>query len=316
MSGKLIMCQGLPGSGKTTWANEQVEADRLAQFVPWPNVVGDPVRYTPNVVVVCRDDIRRELYAVNGVFSWRTYAMTPEQEDHVTLVQRERIGNALTAGKAVISADTNISHRARTMLSQLAEEFGVTLEVKQFLTDPEECIRRDALRGNESVGADVIRKMAKQWGVFEEPKVTPYVCKHGVEDYWVVICDIDGTLALHTSRSPYDETRVSTDEVNSEVATLVSSISRDYRILYMTGRHEGCRVDTTNWLRVHGLPYGPVYMRPDGDSRKDWIVKAELFDRYVRDIANVKFVLDDRDQVVRMWRAMGLTCLQVADGKF
>lgn len=299
MSGKLIMLQGLPGSGKTTWATETLHN------------LG-----TDHCVVVTRDTIRAELYANSGVFSWKTYAFTPEHEDTVTQEQVKQIRAGLAAGKTVISADTNISHRARTMLSELAHEFGVPLEIKQFLTDPEECIRRDALRGNESVGEAVIRKMAKQWGVFEEPKVTPYVCRPEVANYWVVICDIDGTLALHTSRSPYDETRVSTDEVNAEVATLVSSISRDYRILYMTGRHEGCRVDTTNWLRAHGLPYGPVYMRPDGDSRKDWVVKAELFDKYVRDIENVKFVLDDRDQVVRMWRAMGLTCLQVADGKF
>ena len=31
---------------------------------------------------------------------------------------------------------------------------------------------------------------------------------------------------------------------------------------------------------------------------------------------NVKFVLDDRNRVVEMWRSLGLTCLQVADGDF
>jgi hypothetical protein len=36
----------------------------------------------------------------------------------------------------------------------------------------------------------------------------------------------------------------------------------------------------------------------------------------VRDNFDVQFVLDDRDQVVEMWRAMGLTCLQVAPGNF
>ena len=57
-------------------------------------------------------------------------------------------------------------------------------------------------------------------------------------------------------------------------------------------------------------------MRPAGDRRRDSIVKAELFDRKVRDEYRVLVVLDDRKQVVDMWRSLGLTCLQVAEGDF
>lgn len=46
-------------------------------------------------------------------------------------------------------------------------------------------------------------------------------------------------------------------------------------------------------------------------------VKKELFDRYVRDKYNIRFVLDDRDRVVKMWRnEIGLKVLQVAEGAF
>jgi hypothetical protein len=57
-------------------------------------------------------------------------------------------------------------------------------------------------------------------------------------------------------------------------------------------------------------------MRPTGDQRKDNIVKRELFDTWVRGKYNVRFCLDDRDQVVEGWRAMGLTCFQVQPGAF
>jgi hypothetical protein len=57
-------------------------------------------------------------------------------------------------------------------------------------------------------------------------------------------------------------------------------------------------------------------MRPAGDMRKDAIVKRELFDRHVRDRYDVTCILDDRSQVVDMWRSLGLTCLQVAPGEF
>ena len=59
-----------------------------------------------------------------------------------------------------------------------------------------------------------------------------------------------------------------------------------------------------------------LHMRKTGDSRKDCIVKKEIFDAEIKDKYYIEFILDDRDQVVKMWRSMGLTCLQVADGNF
>ena len=57
-------------------------------------------------------------------------------------------------------------------------------------------------------------------------------------------------------------------------------------------------------------------MRPEGDSRKDSIIKREIFDAEVRDRWRITGVFDDRQQVVRMWRQLGLTVFQVAEGDF
>jgi hypothetical protein len=58
-------------------------------------------------------------------------------------------------------------------------------------------------------------------------------------------------------------------------------------------------------------------MRKTGDRRADNIVKRELFEARVRNKYNIDFVLDDRNQVVDMWRnELKLTCLQVAEGDF
>ncbi|WP_216080453.1 hypothetical protein, partial [Shigella flexneri] len=73
---------------------------------------------------------------------------------------------------------------------------------------------------------------------------------------------------------------------------------------------------TTHWLYEH---YGILFnlsMRKDGDVREDSIVKLEMFNEHIRDKYYVDFVLDDRNQVVELWRSLGLTCLQVADGCF
>ena len=57
-------------------------------------------------------------------------------------------------------------------------------------------------------------------------------------------------------------------------------------------------------------------MRKTGDNRKDCIVKRELFDAHIKDKYYIDFILDDRNQVVNMWRELGFTVMQVADGNF
>jgi len=58
-----------------------------------------------------------------------------------------------------------------------------------------------------------------------------------------------------------------------------------------------------------------MFMRKDKDYRQDYMVKQDILDKHI-DKSKVWVVLDDRDQVVQMWRRNGLTCLQVADGNF
>jgi len=105
------------------------------------------------------------------------------------------------------------------------------------------------------------------------------------------------------------------DNANATVQALDAS---GYGVVFMSGRTEGCRDATVKWLNEHvGVTrYHGLFMRAVGDSRKDAIVKAELFDAHIRGAYNVVLVLDDRDQVVKMWRQMGLTVLQVAEGNF
>ncbi|MGH3924041.1 MAG: DNA polymerase beta superfamily protein [Pseudonocardiaceae bacterium] len=136
----------------------------------------------------------------------------------------------------------------------------------------------------------------------------------------VVIVDVDGTVALRDPqvRGPYHEGLVSTDSPNTPVADVVTALIRDgYRPVFLSGRTEACRTDTETWLRRH-LALGSVelYMRAAGDNRPDHVVKLELFDRHVRDRYDVRVVIDDRTQVIKLWRNLGLVALQVADGNF
>jgi hypothetical protein len=136
----------------------------------------------------------------------------------------------------------------------------------------------------------------------------------------VWICDIDGTLALRGDRSPYDWVRVGEDEPNPPVVTVVRALMGSGReVRYMSGRMEQCRDATVAWLREHVMSSmlpSDLWMRADGDMRPDQVVKRELYEQHVRGFYEVEGVIDDRNRVVSMWRSIGLTCLQVADGNF
>lgn len=70
------------------------------------------------------------------------------------------------------------------------------------------------------------------------------------------------------------------------------------------------------WLEANNIGYHELLMRNKDDNRKDSIIKKELFDKHIRGRYDVMFVLDDRNQVVEMWRSLGLKCLQVENGDF
>lgn len=108
-----------------------------------------------------------------------------------------------------------------------------------------------------------------------------------------------------------------TDEPHEDIKGLVWMLHKQaFRIHYLTGRVERVRGKTLAWLHKHGFPVGHLEMRPDGDYRQDCIVKAEMADKLNLTPGNTFLVLDDRDQVVRMWRERGFRCLQVAEGAF
>jgi predicted kinase len=279
---KILLLRGLPASGKSTYAKELVAKDH-------------------NWVRVNKDDLRAMMNG--GVFSRKL-------EEQIVITERELTENALKIGKNVVVDDTNFNLAHERYFSQLARYYKAEFEVKFFDTPLEVCIERDNKRPN-GVGEAVIRRMYNQ---YLKPQQAVY--EHNKNLRTAIICDIDGTLAHMKDRSPYDWSRVYQDEVDPIIKKLLDTIKYKYLIILTSGRDEVCREETNKWLRENDVPYGMLLMRPEGDIRKDSIVKRELFERYIRDYYNIEFVLDDRNQVVEMWRSLGLKCLQVQEGDF
>jgi len=132
-----------------------------------------------------------------------------------------------------------------------------------------------------------------------------------------IIVDIDGTLAKMNGRGPFEWHRVGEDKVNEPVKTVVNALKKLYTIIIFTGRDGVCLTETINWLIENQIHYDKLFIRGQGNNEKDSIIKRRLYDMYVKDEYQVDFVIDDRNQVVDMWRKdLGLTCFQCDYGDF
>ncbi|WP_367137964.1 AAA family ATPase [Saccharothrix sp. HUAS TT1] len=304
LQGSLIVTVGIPGSGKTSYA-EDVAA------------VAEP----GEVVLAGRDDIRRMLH--------RSATYSKATEDQVTEVQRAVVEMGLRRGKLVIVHDMNLRARYRRTWAELAANLGATYNQVDFTDVPlKTCQDRDAGR-ERPVGRVYVHDM---WERYVRPlkgssASVPSVQAPAVSAQYdpddelpdAVLVDVDGTVALCEGvRDPYDTSRYHLDKPNTAVVDLVVELFHaGYQIVYCSGRDERYRDVTAEWIRNNvGYLSDELHMRPEGDTRRDDIVKLELFDKNVRDRFNVAFVLDDRNRVVRAWRSIGLTVLQVAEGNF
>ena len=228
--------------------------------------------------------------------------------------------------RLVIVDNTNLSERTVRDLEKVAAELGARFEVDDSLltVDVDECIRRDAAR-TPSVGEVVIRRMHRQatglrpWrylAVDPISEASSYVNDPALPS--AVIVDVDGTLALMDGRGPFEWHRVGEDLPNRAVVDLVKDlVAAGEHVIIMSGRDGSCRTQTQAWLDEHVAAGLPLHMRTAGDQRKDSVIKYELFQEHIAGRFSVRFVLDDRDQVIDLWRRrLGLPTFQVADGNF
>ena len=304
----LTYTYGPSGSGKSKWARAQWARDN-------------------SIVLVSRDELRLLLHG--GKWS-------KANEKYVVAVQDEIIRTALQDDHSVIVHDTNLhpsnlgrfqAVAAQAMHYRMSNfgKGGVIKVVCQDFSDVDmaTCIKRDLERGKAHgvVGHEVIERQFRDYLTPAPAAPEPY--HKGLPT--AIIVDMDGTLALNPEgpmhRSFYDETGLCiNDKPNDPVVDLVRQISEDgsTHVLICSGRFDTDmnRSATGEWLECQGIYPEAVYMRPAGDQRKDNVIKSEIYEGSIRGKFNIRFVLDDRQQVVDFWRSVGLTCLQVAPGQF
>jgi len=144
-----------------------------------------------------------------------------------------------------------------------------------------------------------------------------------------VIFDMDGTLADVEHRRHFVDGSIGKkdfdafyaamycDTKNQPICDLCNLMAPHYNIIICTGRPESYREITERWLEQNEVFYDYLMMRPDTKRHEaDWLIKQDMLHIVIAAGLYVFMSIDDRDQVVRMWRRNGVTCLQVADGDF
>lgn len=140
MKHELIVLQGIPSSGKTTWAKSWVNEDSEHR-----------VRFN-------RDDIRNML----GKY-W-----VPNRESIINAMYESFLNQAMLEGYDIVLDNINLNQKTLVEIKETVEEFNKWISLSPvdlhyeiryqtfFDTPLEECIARDAKRENP-IGEEVIR---------------------------------------------------------------------------------------------------------------------------------------------------------------
>ena len=301
---KLFILVGAPGSGKSTFARYFLRTE-------------------DNWIRVNRDDFR--------LMQFGDSLMIPFYEERISKMVEASVLTLLKSDTNVIIDATNTSLRTiQDMIHTYTEYADISFKV--FDLPVEELVKRCDKRYEETgkfISKSVVeRNVANLKHTLEKfdfapipRKVQVATTSYATQDKNLpkaVICDLDGTLSLLNGRDPYNAATCDNDLLNEPVAAALKMAKQQgYQVILLSGREDKFREPTVRFLDKHQIGYDLLLMRTSNDFRKDNIIKRELFEGEIQGKYFVEFLLDDRNQVVDMWRKdLHLPCFQVNYGDF
>lgn len=302
---KLILVQGISGSGKTTWAKQWVEEDPIHR------------------VRLNYDDIRCML----GKY-W-----VPEREPLMKKIFDTALDDAMFAGYDIVVDNMSNLNPAHVQEYQSLvynhnleyKDNQYEIEFKLINTPVEVCIERDSKR-DIPIGEKVIRQQWRKYRNYIIQQSVKEMLDNQIEEDsklpHCIIVDMDATLCFNTSgRSfygPGTAEKIINDIPNTNVVDLVRAYCEQYGcdLIVITGRDDSCREPTLEWLGKYGLYPKLLLMRSEGDHSKGDECKKKLYEEHIKGKYNVDLVFEDSSKVVKMYRELGLTVLQPNEGKF
>ena len=309
MKKKLILCRGIQGSGKSTWAKAWVAED------------------PEHRIRINNDDLRNML----GPY-W-----VPKREDLVSNTKRNIAYNAIQYGYDIVVDNMNLNPKEVNFWKEIINihnnaikdpdlvrpdwvQWEYEIEFKDFFIPLEECIRRDAMRPSP-IGEKVIRETWRKYKHFiQTTEVERYVdnlVKPDPEKPYCVVVDMDSTLCFNTTKRPWFGEGAAegmiNDVENYGVCETIWALAQEYPIIIATGRDTSQEEVTKKWLAEHRIEPTKCYFRIEGDYRKGVEVKREQIEK-IMEKYNILVIFDDCEPIVQMYRDMGLTVLQPNKG--
>lgn len=283
---KIILTVGISSSGKTTWAEDYAMVN--------------------NYFNINRDDIRFSLFT-HGVRNWSRYKFNRKNENKVSEEVDNIVNEAAKIQAGIIISDTNLNPKTRNKWREWALENNYQYEEIPFIVSWEEARKRNQQREG-GISESVL------WGQYL--RMNEYV---GRKTYTpntnlpkAIIVDVDGTVADMTGiRKPYEWDKVNLDKPREFVVSMVNGLMNYFDIMpvFVSGRDAICKDATYDWIYenvMFGIDFH-LFIREQGDMRKDKIVKEEIFWKYIAHNFNVVGAIDDRESILDLWRELGIS---------
>ena len=288
---------GISASGKSTYVKEHA---------------------TPGSVIVNNDSVRRRCLNIDPKDNlWDYYKFDKNIESQVKSETDALINDAFYNNKDLWIDNTNLTAIKNENLKKFLEQLGYEVHFHNLniSSNINTYLCRNQQRINELkpsvINDQYIRACINNYVDFETGDRV---------QSRIALVDIDGTVADHCNqRSPFDWSRVSNDRPRPYVIETLKALynfgSIDF-IQFLSGRESICYDDTMLWLQnVAGfdMTRHRLLMRQQKDNRKDVLIKSEIYENCIKDKYEVKFVFDDRNQVVDYWWDQKLPVFHVGD---
>lgn len=247
---------------------------------------------------------------------------------------------AVLNGQNIVVDRMGFNKQQRSRYLDIAKKYSYGTKIVVLHESYETCFKRCMARqGHETIKDEINARAALNMFFSKYERVSDDEANE-VTRMWpegdkpsVIICDLDGTLCNLEHRRHFASKgegknwgeffrHMSEDTPYLWCVDLLKRMSygRAHTVVFCSGRPDNYRKETTAWLEQHGLTnlhtdfY--LYMRHRQDQRQDNIVKEIILDFELLTRFTPFFMIDDRQQVVDMWRKRGYTCLQCAPGDF
>jgi predicted kinase/uncharacterized HAD superfamily protein len=314
---KIILPVGPPGSGKSTLAKQCVEEGytRISQdvdgrkhldlfqaaVVRGDDIFVDRLNFTKQQRSRYLDVAKAAGYSTKVIILYQPFSVCLERclnrKDHETIKNEESARSALnmffTKYEPVENTEADIIEKIYPDNSRFPS--AIVCDLDGTLCEVEH--RRHFVRppSNTLVGPD--GSMIKVLDQFESVDLQEPLPKF--KPNWKGFFDA-----------------MSEDGLNKPVAEILHTMGGTHSIVLCSGRPDSYKRDTVAWLKKHEVHYDDLFMRNRADHRQDNVVKEIILDFEILTRYKPYFMIDDRDQVVEMWRERGYKCHQVAKGDF